>query len=205
MNRPMQTQLDCLPCFLRQALDAARQATTDEERQRIMLYRISHALPLLDVRRSPPAAAQQVHRIIRATIGGDPYRAVKDRMNRLGLKLRQRLRPAVQAAPDPFEAAARIAIAANCIDFGARSPVSLTFGSLHRSGVGDTLARFRRGLARSIRPGARPSLPGRQCWRDRPRPSSHRPTAARRGYRGRTRSRGDQRRNAARRSLRGLG
>jgi uncharacterized protein with ATP-grasp and redox domains len=122
----MHIQLDCLPCFLRQALDAARQATNDEELHQAVTSRVCRALSLIDARRPPPAMAQQVHRIIRATIGDDPYSAVKDRMNRLGLKLLRRLRPEVQAAGDPFEAAARIAVSGNCIDFGARSPVPVS-------------------------------------------------------------------------------
>lgn len=124
MTGRMRTQLDCLPCFLRQALDAARQVTHDEEVQRAIVQRTCQALQLVDVRRSPPAMAQQIHRIIRAVADDDPYRKLKERMNRLGLRLRERLRPRVEAAPDPFAAAVRVAITANCIDFGARSNVT---------------------------------------------------------------------------------
>jgi len=124
MIRPMQTQLDCLPCFLRQALDAARQASKDEDIHRAVLDQACAALRLVDARRSPPAMAQQIHRIIRTMIGADPYFGIKARMNRLGVKLRERLRSRVQAAADPFAAAVRLAVAANCIDFGARSHVT---------------------------------------------------------------------------------
>lgn len=124
MTDQMRTQLDCLPCFLRQALDAARQVTADEETQRAILHQVCHALPLVDVRRSPPAMSQQIHRIIRAVAGDDPYRKRKDRMNRLGVALRERLRARVEAAPDPFTAALRLAIAANCIDFATRNNIT---------------------------------------------------------------------------------
>ena len=120
----MQTQLDCLPCYLRQALDAARQVTDDEEVQWAVLRRVCHTLQLVDVRRPPPAMAQHIHRIIRAVLGEDPYRKLKERMNRLGVALRERLRPQVAGAPDPFAAAVRVAIAANCIDFGARRNIT---------------------------------------------------------------------------------
>ncbi len=117
----MQTKLDCLPCFLRQALDAARQATDDADVQRTVLIRVCDAIRLVDVRRQPPAMAQQIHRIIRATVGEDPYREIKAQMNRLGVKLRERLRERVENSADPFAAAVRLAIAGNCIDYGARS------------------------------------------------------------------------------------
>jgi damage-control phosphatase, subfamily I len=124
MTARMQTQLDCLPCFMRQALEAARQVTDDEEVQRAVMHRVCHALQLVDVRRSPPAMAQQIHRIIRAVVGDDPFRKLKVRMNRLGVRLREQLRSRVEQSPDPFEAGVRVAIAANCIDFGARSDVT---------------------------------------------------------------------------------
>lgn len=124
MNQGMQTQLDCLPCFLRQALDAARQATADEDVQRAVLIRVCDTMRLVDVRRQPPAMAQQIHRIIRATVGEDPYLKIKEQMNRLGVKLRERLRARVESAADPFAAAVRLAIAGNCIDYGARSHVT---------------------------------------------------------------------------------
>lgn len=123
MTGRMKTQLDCLPCYLRQALDAARMVIDDEEVQHAVMHQVCHALQLIDVRHSPPAMAQQVHRIIRAILGDDPYREIKARMNRLGVELRERLRAQVEHATDPFDAAVRVAIAANCIDFGARSAV----------------------------------------------------------------------------------
>lgn len=120
MNTRMQTKLDCLPCLLRQTLDAARQVTDDEELQRAIMDQASLALRLVDPNRSPPAMAQQIHRIIRSAVGEDPYGKINDHMNRLGVILRERLRPRVAAAADPFAAAVRVVIAANCIDFGAR-------------------------------------------------------------------------------------
>lgn len=118
MTTRMQTKLDCLPCLLRQVLDAARQVTDDEEVQRAVMDQVSQALRLVDSQRSPPAMAQQIHRIIRATIGENPYGEINDRMNRLGVAMRERLRARVAAAPEPFVAAVRVAIAASCIDFG---------------------------------------------------------------------------------------
>jgi len=37
----MKTYLDCIPCFFRQGLEAARMATQDEEKQREVLDRIA--------------------------------------------------------------------------------------------------------------------------------------------------------------------
>jgi uncharacterized protein with ATP-grasp and redox domains len=62
--------------------------------------RVCDAIRLVDVRRQPPAMAQQIHRIIRASAGEDPYREIKVQMNRLGVKLRERLRERVESAAD---------------------------------------------------------------------------------------------------------
>lgn len=118
----VRTRLECLPCLLRQALDAARLVTDDEELHHSVMLRACDVFRLIDVRRSPPFLAQRIHRIIRAVVGNeDPYRAIKSEMNRLCVQLLRPLRERIAAAPDPFSAAVRVAIAGNCIDNGPRS------------------------------------------------------------------------------------
>jgi hypothetical protein len=102
----------------------------------------------LDVEQSPPAVGQQIHRIIRDITGdADPYLRIKHRFNDHAMALRDRLRQRVESAEDPFDAAVRLSIAGNRIDFGARSDVSeqeisdLTDQAAHRvfNGELDTL------------------------------------------------------------------
>ena len=60
-----------------------------------------------------------MHRLIRRLAGDDdPYREVKERFNRAALALYPELKERVRRSPDPLEAAVRIAIAGNIIDFG---------------------------------------------------------------------------------------
>ncbi len=121
----MRTALDCYPCFVRQALDAARQVSDDPEVHARVLRGVCQFCSELDLSHSPPTAAQRVHRMVRELSGSsDPYQRVKQQFNRLGIALRERLRPTVAAADDPFEAALRLSIAGNSIDFGARSSLS---------------------------------------------------------------------------------
>ncbi len=71
----MKTYLDCVPCFLRQALDAARMTTDDELLQEKVLRLVSRELSEMDMGLSPPAMAQKIHRLIRQlTDNPDPYR-----------------------------------------------------------------------------------------------------------------------------------
>ncbi|MGC9522159.1 MAG: damage-control phosphatase ARMT1 family protein [Anaerolineae bacterium] len=115
----MQTYLDCYPCFVRQALDAARMAGADEA---VTLKIVQRTLALLqDVPpdATPPEIGDRVHRLVRAIAGdGDPYRAVKDEATREALALYPRLKALIADASDSLERAVRVAIAGNIIDFG---------------------------------------------------------------------------------------
>jgi uncharacterized protein with ATP-grasp and redox domains len=127
--------LDCVPCFVRQALEAARMSSADESLQEEALRRVLREASEMDMALSPPVMGQRIHRIIRELTGNpDPYRAVKERTNRLGLALYPEVRERVRRAHDPLEMAVRMAIAGNVIDFGVD-------GSLREETVRRTLER----------------------------------------------------------------
>jgi uncharacterized protein with ATP-grasp and redox domains len=79
----MHTYLDCYPCFVRQALEAARQLGASERKQKIVLERVLEALRDVDLSFTPPQIGDQVHRLVRQELGdGDPYRTFKERATR---------------------------------------------------------------------------------------------------------------------------
>ncbi len=118
----MRTYLECVPCFLRQALDASRMVTDDpavHERVVRETLRLAAEMPF---DRSPPWMGQRIHKLLRDATGNpDPYREVKRHSNALALELYAPLKQRVRASADPFAAAVRMAIAGNVIDFGCRS------------------------------------------------------------------------------------
>ncbi|HUV39306.1 MAG TPA: ARMT1-like domain-containing protein [Planctomycetota bacterium] len=121
----MKTSLECIPCFLRQALDAARLAGTDPSVHEAVLRKVMDLASRMDLTQAPPLTGQKIHRIIRVlTGGGDPYRAIKERYNRFALGLYPELKQRVRLAEDPFATAVRLAIAGNLIDFGVCSDLS---------------------------------------------------------------------------------
>ena len=121
----MITTLDCVPCLLRQALEAARNSTDDTAVHERIVREVLAELSTSDLSMSPPAVGQRVHRRLRELTGvADPYREAKDRFNQLALDLLPDLRKRVAAAPDPFTAALKMAIAGNVIDLGANSGVT---------------------------------------------------------------------------------
>lgn len=131
----MQTYFDCIPCAIRQVLDAVRMITDDEAMHETVLREVLGLWRDADMCESPPALAQKVHRIVRRLTGvADPYLELKNRYNRLALEMYPELKQRVADSPDPFETAVRLSIAGNIIDFGVNS-------TLDEGAVEDTIAR----------------------------------------------------------------
>ncbi len=118
----MKTYLECIPCFVRQAYDALRQVTGDEELMHRVLRRVLAASAEFRMDLSPPEMAQAIHRIIREETGDpDPYAEIKARSNAAALRLLEEARPLVEGATDPFAMAIRFSIAGNIMDFALTS------------------------------------------------------------------------------------
>ena len=116
----MRHYLDCYPCFLRQTLEAARMATSDESVQRAVLREVAGILAGLPPETTPIEMGWRIHSAIRARTGSvDPYAQVKDESNRTALALYPRLKSYVESAEDRLHAAAVVAAIGNVIDYGA--------------------------------------------------------------------------------------
>lgn len=127
--------LDCIPCFQRQALQAARFVTRDHRVHQEILGQVMCFLMERDWREPPPSLAMHVHRIVRQVTGEtDPYRQVKRESNQLALGLYPRLRGMVEGAgsrQEMLHLALRLAIAGNIMDFGVSSKFDLE-GTIER-------------------------------------------------------------------------
>jgi uncharacterized protein with ATP-grasp and redox domains len=120
----MKTYFECIPCFIRQVLDAARITSNDTQVQLRVLRQALKLASEVDLMQSPPAMAQQIHRYIREFTGNpDPYAELKDRFNKIALQMYPDLRTRVEQSADPLETAVRLAIAGNIIDFGVSSNI----------------------------------------------------------------------------------
>ena len=123
----MRTFFDCIPCFIRQALDSARLATPDEAVHERVVREALRVGAEMDLRQTPPAMAQRIHRAIREfTAQGDPYREIKDWSNRMALTLYPTLQTWIEDSDNPMETVVRLVIAGNVIDFGVNSHLSET-------------------------------------------------------------------------------
>jgi uncharacterized protein with ATP-grasp and redox domains len=120
----MKTFFDCVPCFVRQALDAARMATDNEEVQEKILRETMRVGAGLSFSQTPPEMGREVHVLVRNLTGNaDPYINVKREFNGKALALLPEMKKHMRQARDRLDVAARLAIAGNIIDFGVTAHV----------------------------------------------------------------------------------
>jgi len=116
----MKLNLDCIPCFQRQILQAVRFISVDERLQEQVLRESMTKLLELPWDSTPSEMANEVHKVVRElTKVRDPYAKVKKDSNDQVLKLYPMIKTMVEESEDPLKAAIRMAIAGNIIDFGA--------------------------------------------------------------------------------------
>lgn len=115
----MNTYLDCYPCFLRQALEAARAVGASDAVQFRVVHKVLDEIGKFDPHNTPPEMAGKIHAIVRhETKTEDPYRDKKKESTEQSLRLYPKLKDLVAEATDPFKIAVRLAIAGNIIDEG---------------------------------------------------------------------------------------
>lgn len=118
----MKTYLDCVPCFVRQALDAVRLVSSDEAMAERVLRYVLVAAARMRMDMPPPFMGREIHRIIRKELASpDPYAELKRQSTQVALKLIEGLEKQLQESPRPFELAVRFAIAGNVMDFALAS------------------------------------------------------------------------------------
>ncbi len=114
----MKLNLECIPCFMRQALKASRFCGLSEERQEEVLRKVMNALLKERWDRTPPELAHIVHAIVRKYCG-DPYAELKKKSNEVAMELYPEVKGLIEKSRDPLRTAVKVAIAGNIIDFGA--------------------------------------------------------------------------------------
>ena len=115
----MRTYLDCIPCFVNQALRAGRIATSDEPKLKKLLDEIGMMLRDVPLESSPPETGMLIYEKVREITGVfDPYKELKRASTEEALALYPALKKKVENSNDKLLTAIRIAIAGNVIDFG---------------------------------------------------------------------------------------
>lgn len=115
----MKLHLECVPCYIRQALDAAQMVTEDKKLQEQILRKSLIVASKFDTESSGFITQAKIQNVIKEILpDGDPYRKVKEKYNRITLGLADELKRVIEISTDPFETSLRISLAGNIIDFG---------------------------------------------------------------------------------------
>jgi uncharacterized protein with ATP-grasp and redox domains len=130
----MKTAVDCLACFMDQALRVARISSPDESVHLEVARAVAALLPQMEMSLTPPENSVAVYATIARMSGcADPYLALKKVSNDQALAVLPEILREVEESEVPLLVALRLAIAGNIIDYGA----------MRSFDVGGALARAR--------------------------------------------------------------
>ena len=122
----MRTYLDCIPCFMQQALRAARIAATGEIEIKHILDETARLIPEISMAMSPAEIGEKVYSIVSRVSGAeDPYKELKNASLAKALEIVPYVKERIRAASDPLYFALKAAIAGNVIDFGVNNSFDL--------------------------------------------------------------------------------
>lgn len=122
----MKTSLDCIPCFLNQALRSGRIATEDEIKIKDVLDEVMMMLKDISLENAPPETGGLVDKKVKEKTGkSDIYKEIKTIFTKKALSMYPSLKNEVKQSKDKILTAIRIAIAGNVIDFGVKSDFDL--------------------------------------------------------------------------------
>ncbi len=122
----MKTYLDCLPCFMNQALRAGRIATNDEQKIKKLLDEVGMLIQKIPMENTPPETGAIIYEIISEITGNnDPYQKIKEKNIEHALHLYPELKQKVKKSDDSLLTAIRLAVAGNVIDLGVDKEFSI--------------------------------------------------------------------------------
>ena len=115
----MKTYLDCFPCFVEQAIRAARLLTDDEKIIKQILDEVGAYFSKIPLTSTPPETGDFIYRRIREITGvNDPYKAAKKASIEEVLSIYPHLQEMIRESDDPLLTAIKLATIGNVLDFG---------------------------------------------------------------------------------------
>ncbi len=121
----MKTDIDCLPCFLRQTVIALKQQLGIHAADAAIIRDVLAIVRDADLSLPPAYTTTRIHRLIRERLGTDPFARVKQEFNDRARALYPSLKERVTASDDRLSTAARLSIAGNIIDFGIYTSIDI--------------------------------------------------------------------------------
>lgn len=122
----MELFLDCVPCLLKQALEASRMVTDDIQKQENVIEETMKILLKYKLYRNAPDLGREVHQIIKILTGiKDPYYAIKEKDLKAAKKAYPYLKDFIKNRENSLYWAVKIAATGNHIDAALYSNVNI--------------------------------------------------------------------------------
>lgn len=122
----MKTCIDCIPCFMDQALRVGRIATKDETKIKELLNYVGCMIKDIPMESTPPEIGDIIYGELRKITGvDDPFKQIKKENINEAQALYPELKEIVSKSENKLLTAIRIAIAGNVIDFGVNKEFNL--------------------------------------------------------------------------------
>ena len=149
----MKTYLDCIPCFMEQALRASRISLDDVAEIKHVLDKVGELIKDIPMDSPPPEIAMQVYSLIYEKTGDrDPYSQQKQDHMEKALKLYPHMEEVLEESNDRILSAIKLAIAGNVIDLGVNKTFNIEediLQSLHEDLTINDYQQFQKQVANS--------------------------------------------------------
>lgn len=115
----MKNYIECYPCFLKQAVEASKIATTDENIRWKILQEVLKKIPIFSQEETPAIMGKEIHSIVRnISKNTDPYLELKQKYNQLAKELIPFIEKEIENSSNKLLTAIKVLAIANIIDFG---------------------------------------------------------------------------------------
>jgi len=122
----MKTYFECFPCYVQQALRAARLFTDDPKIIKTLIDEVGMLFPHISFDMTSPEIGEFIYGKIREISGvEDPYENLKNQSTDEALELVPFCKNIIAESPDPLFTAIKMAIAGNVIDFAINHSVDI--------------------------------------------------------------------------------
>ena len=115
----MKTFLECIPCFMNQALKAGKIASKEDEKIKKILNEVGKMIEDIPMENTPPETGMLIYKkISEITNNPDPYKDIKKKNMDEAISLLPMIEKILDESEDRLLTAIRLAIAGNVIDLG---------------------------------------------------------------------------------------
>lgn len=133
----MQSLVDCVHCYLKQAVTCMNIAGIDEDRQYQVLFELMDEIKTMDRERTPAENSTDVLlKLYKLLNNDDPYKEVKKKSNLLALEWYPLLKDFLRRSENRLYDALKISVSGNVIDLGINRSFDLNASLKHSLNAG---------------------------------------------------------------------